>query len=118
MPFSGGDARAALDFGQDGEEAFGSVGWQRDGLSEGVDVPAEDCFPGAPISVPFEQFLLGNGFGTKAGAVCVIVGAENGIVDVEEDVAQPVKTSGGTLPEDDLIVNVDVGVRQRLGGQR
>jgi len=83
-------------------------------LSDCVDVPAQECLSGAPIAIPLEKFLSGYRFSAAAGVVHIIIGAQDGIIDVEENVAQAVEPRGGTLAEEDFVINVYIGVRERV----
>ena len=116
VPPASGDTTPTVDLGEYREESLGPVCGQGDGFGEGVNNPPQNRFLRAPIAVTIQQFFGGNGLSAVVEAVGGVVGAEDGVIDVEENIAQAMEASGGPLPEEDFIIYINVSVGQRMSG--
>ena len=83
-----------------------------DGSLQGVDEPPQDNLPSTPACITFVQLLGRDRFASYRGIVLPIIGTEDTIIDVEQLAAELVEGMGRTLGNEDLIVDVNVGIAE------
>ena len=111
VPVVVADPTFALELCKDLYKLLAKEIWQFDGLSHGVNDPAQDAFPCSPAAISFEELLQQDCF-ISVGFVSLGL-CEDLVHSMEQMVLEGIHLAFAPLPKLDEVINVDIRCAHR-----